>query len=257
MDSRLFIIRQRLAGPTGCYGVKSEIFQAMRHATMTAEERATQGYEYLAKEQYNEALDSFQQALAIESTHTDSLYGSARAKFKLDRYEEAIQDFDRLINLIPKNATYYSERGVALHLAGDNRRALTDFDEGVMLEPLNPYRYASRAYIKDRMKDYQGAIDDYTKAIELDPEDAISYNNRGLVEEKLGYAQRAQQSFQRADELSPLSPPSGESPVPRPPMASSTDKPASSDYLKVMGSVFTSKSNFRDFVSFLRGKKHS
>ena len=237
--------------------LKEKIIYVQKINAMTVEEWATQGYEQLTQDQYAEALNSFQQALSQESTHTDSLYGSARAKFKLERYQEAIHDFDRLINLIPKNATYYSERGVALHLAGDNQRALADFDEGVVLEPLNPYRYSSRAYIKDRMQNYQGAIDDYTKAIELDPEDAISYNNRGLVEEKLGYAQRAQQSFQRADELSPLSPPSGESPVPRPPMASSTDKPASSDYLKVMGSVFTSKSNFRDFVSFLRGKKHS
>ena len=222
---------------------------------MKAEQWATQGYEQLAQEQYDEALRSFQQALSQESTHTDSLYGSARAKFKLERYEASIQDFDRLINLIPKNATYYSERGVALHLAGDNPRALRDFDEGVRLEPDNPYRYSSRAYIKDRMRDYQGAIDDYTKAIELDPEDAIAYNNRGLVEEKLGYAQRAQRSFKQADQLSPMSPSESFSSTPLPPSPPDRKKPVSSDYLKVMSSVFTSKDSFRDFVSFLRGKK--
>ena len=222
---------------------------------METEQWATQGYEQLAQEDYAGALTSFQRVLSQESTHTDSLYGSARAKFKMERYEESIQDFDRLINLIPKNATYYSERGVALHLAGDNARALLDFDEGVALEPHNPYRYSSRAYIKDRMRDFQGAIDDYTKAIELDPEDAIAYNNRGLVEEKLGYAQRAQRSFQQADELSPLSSPSPVAPVPLPSPAADRRKPASSDYLKVISSVFTSKDSFRDFVSFLRGKK--
>ena len=221
---------------------------------MKIEQWTTQGYEQLAKEDYQGALTSFQRVLSEESTHTDSLYGSARAKFKLERYEESIQDFDRLINLIPKNATYYSERGVALHLAGDNSRALEDFDEGVKLEPLNPYRYSSRAYIKDRMQNYQGAIDDYTKAIELDPEDAIAYNNRGLVEEKLGYAQRAKRSYQQADKLSPG--PSAPAP-PLPPAESplADKRPVSADYLRVMGSVFTSKSSFRDFVSFLRGKK--
>ena len=226
---------------------------------MNIEQWATQGYEQLAQENYAEALNRFQQVLSEESTHTDSLYGSARAKFKLEQYEESIQDFDRLINLIPKNATYYSERGVALHLAGDNRRALADFDEGVVLEPDNPYRYASRAYIKDRMRDYQGAIDDYSKAIELDPEDAISYNNRGLVEEKLGYAQRAKQSFERADKLSPLSSPTPQPSTPSLSAESSLDtpdkKPVSADYLRVMRSVFTSKDTFRDFVSFLRGKR--
>ena len=223
---------------------------------MSTEQWATQGYEQLAQEQYEEALNSFRRALSEESTHTDSLYGSARAKFKLELHAEAIQDFDRLINLIPKNATYYSERGVALHLAGDNVRALRDFDEGVELEPDNPYRYSSRAYIKDRMRDYQGAIDDYTRAIELDPEDAIAYNNRGLVEEKLGYAQRAKQSFAQADQLSPMPPPPpGAAAVPLSEESARRQKPVPSDYLKVMRSVFTSKKRFRDFVSFLRGKK--
>lgn len=222
---------------------------------MTVEQWATQGYEQLTQENYTEALTSFQQALAIESTHTDSLYGSARAKFKLEQWDDSIQDFDRLINLIPKNAIYYSERGVALHLSGDNHRALQDFDEGVRLEPDNPYRYSSRAYVKDRMQNYQGAIDDYTKAIELDPEDAISYNNRGLVEEKLGYAQRAQQSFKRADTLSPGESSTSGPPTPMPPIQSESKKPASSDYMKVMRSVFTSKDRFRDFVAFLRGKR--
>ena len=222
---------------------------------MSTEQWATRGYEQLAQEQYEEALNSFQRALAGESTHTDSLYGSARAKFKLERHAEAIQDFDRLINLIPKNATYYSERGVALHLAGDNVRALQDFDEGVTLEPDNPYRYSSRAYIKDRMRDYPGAIEDYSRAIELDPEDATAYNNRGLVEEKLGYAQRAKKSFEQADQLSPLPPPPGPTAVPLSEESTRRKKPVSSDYLKVMSSVFTSKKRFRDFVSFLRGRK--
>ena len=222
---------------------------------MNVEQYITQGYEQLAQERYDEALTSFQRVLEAEPTHPEGLYGSARAHFKLARYAESAQTFDRLINLMPKNATYYSERGVALHLGGDNQRALADFDEGVRLEPENPYRYASRAYIKDRMQDYQGAIDDYSHAIELDPEDAISYNNRGLVEEKLGYQQKAQKSFKEADRLSPAHELKKASPVRLPPEPKADRKPATGDYVSVMRSVFSSKQNFREFLSFLRGKK--
>ena len=228
-----------------------------RSMDTTAEQWTTQGYEQLAQENYPEALTHFERALAINDTHPESLYGRARARFKLEQFAAAIEDFDRLINLIPKNATYFSERGVARHLAHDNRGALEDFDEGVMLEPDNPYRYSSRAYIKDRMQNYQGAIDDYTRAIELDPEDAIAYNNRGMVEEKLGHQQRAQRSFAQADALQPgstkvtLPPPPTK--LPKVPSA----KPRSADYLRTMGSVFTSKERFRDFVAFLRGKNMS
>ncbi|MEQ9442719.1 MAG: tetratricopeptide repeat protein, partial [Cyclobacteriaceae bacterium] len=168
---------------------------------MSTEEYSRQGYEQLQKEEYEQARSFFQRALAEESAHPDSLYGIARAHFKLEAFDKSIQAFDRLINLVPNNAMFYSERGVALHWTGNNDLALADFDKAVALEPENPYRYSSRAYIKDRLKDYQGAIDDYTKAIALDPEDAIAYNNRGMIEEKLGYIQQSKRSYQQADVL--------------------------------------------------------
>lgn len=232
----------------------------IRTTVMNAEEHAKQGYQQLKQENYEQALKNFKQSLAQESTHPDSLYGLARAQFKLNRYEDSIQSFDRLINLIPNNAMYYSERGVALHWTGNNDVALADFDKAVDLEPENPYRYSSRAYIKDRLNDPQGAIDDYTKAIELDPEDAIAYNNRGLIEEKLGYQERAKKSYQQADELDQgknaqvSSPPTTERniEVPAPEQNSHSlkvDKP--NGYWKEIRSVFTSRQQFQDFLQFL------
>ena len=226
---------------------------------MTADEHAAQGHQYLSQEDYAAALNAFQQALEAESTHVESLYGSARAKFKLEQFNDSVDDFDRLINLIPNEAVYYSERGVALHLAYDNQRALQDFDKAVELEPENPYRYSSRAYIKDRMQDYQGAIDDYSKAIELDPEDAVAYNNRGIIEEKQGHLARAKKSFQRADALGNTFDHTQQNTPPPTPTANinapvSPEKPGTKDYLQVMKSVLTSREGFNEFWSFLRRK---
>ena len=227
--------------------------------TMTADEHAAQGYQHLSREEYATALDAFQQALALESTHVESLYGSARAKFKLEQFNDSVDDFDRLVNLIPNKAVYYSERGVALHLAYDNQRALQDFDKAVELEPENPYRYSSRAYIKDRMQDYQGAIDDYSKAIELDPEDAVAYNNRGIIEEKQGHLARSKKSFQRADALGSTFDHTQQNTPPPTPIAKidtpiSSEKPSTKDYLQVMKSALTSREGFNEFLSFLRRK---
>lgn len=230
---------------------------------MSAEKLYWQGKSLFDEEKYEEALKVFHRALQEEDLHTLSIYGRALSFFKLQRFQESIQDFDKLINLIPNNATYLSERGVALHLSGNNEIALQDFDKAVELEPDNPYRYSSRAYIKDRMKDFQGSIDDYTKAIELDPEDAISYNNRGLVEEKLGYNDKAKKSFDIADKLMPAQP--------RPekinkeqktdfngmPKIGTEKSPGLKQYLEVIGSVFTSKNNLKEFIDFVGGKLKS
>ncbi len=233
---------------------------------MSVEDYAKQGYQQLQQENYQQALTHFQQALAEENTHSESLYGAARANFKLTHYEESIRTFDRLINLLPNNATYRSERGVALHWTGNNRLALEDFDRAVELEPENPYRYSSRAYIKDRLRDYQGAVDDYSKAIQLDPEDAIAYNNRGLVEEKLGYMEKAKKSYNRADQLDLHSNGSAKPTVERPENQTSDNQESAKslngqstsrsrgwkDYWPEIRSVFTSRGQFREFVQFVR-----
>jgi len=230
---------------------------------MSAEKLYWQGKSLFDEEKYEEALEVFHRALQQEELHTLSLYGRALSFFKLQRFPESIQDFDKLINLIPNNATYLSERGVALHLSGNNEIALQDFDKAVELEPENPYRYSSRAYIKDRMQDFQGSIDDYTKAIELDPEDAISYNNRGLVEEKLGYKDKAKKSFDIADKLVPAQPRSERVYQEQVtdhngmPEIRSEKKLGFKQYLEVMGSVFTSKNNLREFIDFVGGKLKS
>ncbi|MEM8966620.1 MAG: tetratricopeptide repeat protein [Bacteroidota bacterium] len=232
---------------------------------MSVEDHAKQGYQELEKEDYQQALKHFQRALAQESTHPESLYGAARAYFKLQQYEVSIQTFGRLINLLPNNATYLSERGVALHWTGNNQLALADFDRAVKLEPNNPYRYSSRAYIKDRLKDYQGAIDDYSKAIELDPEDAIAYNNRGLIEEKLGYLEKAKGSYQQADQLDqrkngskkPETEPtvskenSIDTPVEKVGTSTVTTSSGGRSYWSEIRSVFTSRQQFQEFIQFV------
>jgi len=232
---------------------------------MSVEDYAKQGYQQLQQEDYQQALNHFQQALAEEGTHPESLYGAARANFKLEQYEESIRLFDRLINLLPNNATYLSERGVALHWTGNNRLALDDFDRAVDLEPENPYRYSSRAFIKDRLRDYRGAIDDYSKAIELDPDDAIAYNNRGLVEEKLGYTEKAQKSYKQADQLDQATNGNANLVIEKSNTeASEVRKPFNPEkgqtisqpnrweaYWPEIRSVFTSREQFQEFVKFI------
>ena len=67
------------------------------------------------------------------------------AKYELKQYKEAIADYDKAIELNPKDADTYYNRGAA----------------------------------KNHLKQHKEAIADYDKAIELDPKDADAYYNRG------------------------------------------------------------------------------
>ncbi|MCF6360051.1 MAG: tetratricopeptide repeat protein [Cyclobacteriaceae bacterium] len=210
---------------------------------------------------YQQVVDELTALLASDSYNTEALIWLAKAQFKLEQFEEAINNYSKLINLLPSIADLYSDRGLCHHLAGEHDLALNDFDKAVELEPENAYRYSCRAFVKDYYKDYQGALKDYNKAIEIDPSDAITHNNKGVLEEKLGFADQAQQSFKASNhiqgidlekELANIN--SSELP------AITLSKPeirklSFYSYLSIIKSVFTTKKGLKEFIGYLTTKK--
>mgnify|MGYP003331219507 CR=1 FL=1 len=134
---------------------------------MTAEQHYNKGKEYLKERKVNEALDSFNKALEME----------------------------------PDNPYALSDRGVTYFHMKKFELAIIDMDKAVKIQPDDPYRYSSRAYIRAAMGDLMGGIEDYKRAIKLDPQDAIAYNNLGLLEEKMGYDKPSKMNFDKADSI--------------------------------------------------------
>ena len=232
--------------------------------SQTAQDYFRKGLQLCEDNRFEAAIDLFDRALGLEHIQ-DILYNRAKAHFKLKNFSLAIDDFTSLLHREPSNAFYYSERGVAYHLSGDNQKALEDLDKAAALEPQKPFRYSSRAFIKERAGDLEGAIADYEKAIELDPEDAIAYNNKGLIEEKLGHLNTSKQSFAKADQLDPKKQEPAQSkpaalkkaPIVDPPPKSSTiqenDSLTLKSYLGTLKQLFTSGKEQKDFITFVKG----
>jgi tetratricopeptide (TPR) repeat protein len=53
----------------------------------------------------------------------------------MDRYDEALTDLNRAIELDPGDAGYYAARGQAYQATGRNDEALADFDRATELDP--------------------------------------------------------------------------------------------------------------------------
>jgi len=58
--------------------------------------------------------------------------------------------------------------------------AIQDYNKAIELNPKDANVYYMRGNAKDNLQDYRGAIQDYSKAIEINPSDAASYYMRGL-----------------------------------------------------------------------------
>lgn len=76
-----------------------------------------------------------------------------------------------------------------------------DYAEAIQLAPKNAYLYYNRGNFYAEQKNYSRAIDDYTRALQLDARFAEAYYNRGLAYYDSGNLRLAQQDLSKAGEL--------------------------------------------------------
>ena len=85
------------------------------------------------------------------------------------------------IEMNPRNARAYSNRGNIYIEKGQYDKAMSDFNKAIEIKPKYAKAYNNRGGAYHRKGQYDKAIVDYTKAIEIDPRYAMAYNNRGLA----------------------------------------------------------------------------
>ena len=124
-------------------------------------------------------------------------------KGKQGDLDGAIADFNRAIELNPKDDAPYYNRAQAKRLKKDTAGTIADYTRAIELGSTNPAAYNNRANARADNNDWDGAIADYTRAIELKPDYARAYYNRAVVKKDKGDATGAEADFKRAQELDP------------------------------------------------------
>lgn len=94
-------------------------------------------------------------------------FESGMAKNKSGDYKSAIQDYNKAIELNPKDAKVFCNRGVAKVGLEDFRGAIQDFNKAITLNPNYGWAYMLRGGAKLMLKDIDGACLDWSKAGEL------------------------------------------------------------------------------------------
>ncbi|MEM7443972.1 MAG: tetratricopeptide repeat protein [Pseudomonadota bacterium] len=128
------------------------------------------------------------------------------AYFELERYQDALGDFDRLVELTPTLASSYVSRGRAYSRLEERRRAIEDFDQAIALDPYDASAYFNRGHTLSRLEEYEVAIADLDRAIELIPNFSDAYLERGLARHDLGMYYGAIEDYDQAIALNPSFP---------------------------------------------------
>ncbi len=104
-----------------------------------------------------------------EKTLGESSYHAANKYFEDGEYEDALQSYNQAVNDNP--SLIHAHRGIARTLMqlGRYAEASKKFDEVIDKEPEFGASYANRGILNDRIGNYEGAISDYEKAIKFNP----------------------------------------------------------------------------------------
>ena len=150
------------------------------------------------------AAESRSPALSPAAQESDeNLVNRGIEKAKNGDLNGAIADFDRAIELNPKDDAPYYNRAQAKWLKKDAAGAIADYTRAIELGSTNPAAYNNRGNARAEKNDRDDAIADYTRAIELKPDYARAYYNRAMVKKEKGDAASAEADFKMAHKLDP------------------------------------------------------
>jgi tetratricopeptide (TPR) repeat protein len=156
---------------------------------------------YTDKKNYLESKYRYYDILTEDQIQSITYENRGIAKYNLEDYKGAIEDYTRAIKLNPNRAGTYYNRGIAKYNLEDYKGAIEDNDKAIELNPSNAWTYNNRGNAKCGLGDYKEAIEDYTRAIELDPNERLFYSNRGNVKKRIGDMFGANEDFKKAEEL--------------------------------------------------------
>ncbi|GAX42814.1 tetratricopeptide repeat protein [Tolypothrix sp. NIES-4075] len=166
------------------YEVALEMFIALlEHSEIQSQGRSIalswRGYTYRLMERYEEALKDFDCAIELNPNLDWAIAYRGKTYRSMKRYEEALKDFDCAIELNPKLDWAIANRGYTYRLMERYEEALKDFDCAIELNPKYDWTIAQRGETYNLMRRYEEALKDVDHAIELNPKSDWAIARRG------------------------------------------------------------------------------
>jgi len=152
---------------------------------------------------FDEALASYDRALALWPDYAEALYNRGITLHELKRFDEALASYDRAVAARPDYAAALNNRGVTLHELNRFDEALASYDRALALRPDSAAAFSNRGNTLHELKRFDEALASYDRALALQPDYAEALYNRGMTLHELQRFDEALASYDRALTLRP------------------------------------------------------
>ncbi len=124
------------------------------------------GYEQYSNEQYQEALETFNQAAKLKPDNAETYLLRGMTQFGLQQIRESVEDLEKAIEIDPYYSEAYQELGYVYLVSQAPAEAVKAFDKAIELNP-SAELYVNRGTAKCMMNDREGAEADWKIATSL------------------------------------------------------------------------------------------
>ncbi|MBD2415577.1 hypothetical protein FACHB389_22060 [Nostoc calcicola FACHB-389] len=189
-----------------CYEVAVEMFTALlKHSEIQSQGRSIalsrRGNIYRLMQRYEEALKDFDQAIELNPKYHWGIARRGLTYCLMQRYEEALKDFDCAIELDPQCTWAIACRGKTYRRIKRYSEAVKDFDRAIELNPKYHWAIAQRGYAYLMLKRYHEAIENLNCAINLKPDNDWSFYSRALAYQALNQVDKARADLNNSTQL--------------------------------------------------------
>lgn len=147
-----------------------------------------------------EALADYSAAIALKPD--GALYNSrAKLYFNQQKYQPAMEDYNKAIEMDSTVGEYYINRGAVWALTNQLQQALLDFNKGLQLDPEHANGYKNRSLIYQSFSQWDKSLEDVSTYLRMHPEDADLWYESGRLKNVLQRPGEALPDLDRAIQL--------------------------------------------------------
>ncbi len=150
---------------------------------------------------FDEALESYDRALELDPNHVNALANRGLALHELERFEEVLENCDRVLVLDPKHVGALRNRGAALLRLERFDEALESLDRALALDPKHVNALANQGVALLSLGRFDEALENCDRVLVLDPKHVTAFATRAAALHKLARFDEALESYDRVFEL--------------------------------------------------------
>ena len=150
-----------------------------------ASDLMSQGIDAFNAGDYSDAIELFNQVIAIDPDMPDAYSMRAFAYFALEDYDQAVSDCAKALRSDSTTLAHWV-CGTLQKKLGDLDSALMSFTTAIELDPLDAANYFSRAVVLYELNQFDQTVADCTAALKIDSEGKSYLERRSWAYEALG-----------------------------------------------------------------------